>query len=237
MGIRFSRGFTIIEVSLFLAISGLLFAALILGVSNTITQQRYRENVVDFAAYLQNQYSETSNIRNIRNGEEQCQNGIINQNATESRGTSDCVILGRAIQIDGDNVSSSSVLGVEVGDYDINNDIQAIKDFGPHLSNFASSNLVLDWQNTIRTAGNNRSTASILILRSPASGLIRVFAWDSPIPDDLAQMIDNSTAASSVLELCVDGYTGSLPTQSVSIDPTISSVDGVIINGDDNGCA
>lgn len=237
MGIRFSSGFTIIEVSLFLAITGALFAALMIGVGNNITQQRYRESVVDFAAYLQNQYSEASNVRNIREGEERCQGGAINPNLSQPRGTSSCVILGRAIQINGSSITSSSILGVETDEYDTNNDIQAILDFGPKISEFAESDYQLTWQSSLKTATSNRTNPSILIIRSPASGLMRVFAWESPLPDELNQMIEETTTATNTLEICVIGDTGSLPEESVSINPRISGADGVTINGENSRCA
>ena len=54
-------GFTLIEVSLFLAITGLLFLGVTLGVQNSIYQQRYNDAVQSFANFLGNIYDEVLN--------------------------------------------------------------------------------------------------------------------------------------------------------------------------------
>ncbi len=65
---RFRRGFTIIEVSLFLAITGLLFLGVTLGVQNSMRRQRYNDIVQSFADYLRNLYSEVTNVQSMGNG-------------------------------------------------------------------------------------------------------------------------------------------------------------------------
>lgn len=58
------RGFTLIEVALFLAITGALFVGIALGVQNSMFQQRYNDSVQSFADFLRSAYSETSNVQN-----------------------------------------------------------------------------------------------------------------------------------------------------------------------------
>ena len=58
---RKRSGFTIIEVSLFLAITALLFVGITVGTQNSINQQRYADSVNSFADFLRNIYSEVSN--------------------------------------------------------------------------------------------------------------------------------------------------------------------------------
>ena len=62
------RGFTLIEVALFLAVTGLLFAGVMVGVQNSIWQQRYNDTVQNFANFLRNVYSEVSNPQSSGNG-------------------------------------------------------------------------------------------------------------------------------------------------------------------------
>ena len=59
-------GFTIIEVILVLAITGLLFVALIAGQGNNIARRRYDDSVNGFMAFLQNQFDFAMNIQNWR---------------------------------------------------------------------------------------------------------------------------------------------------------------------------
>ena len=66
---RLSRsGFTLIEVTLFLAITVALFFPLIIGTSTSIARQRYQDSVNDVDSYLQNTYSEVENLVNSNDG-------------------------------------------------------------------------------------------------------------------------------------------------------------------------
>jgi len=51
------KGFTIIEVMIFLAISGALLVGVIVGTSATIARQRYNDAVESFAEFMRRQYS------------------------------------------------------------------------------------------------------------------------------------------------------------------------------------
>jgi prepilin-type N-terminal cleavage/methylation domain-containing protein len=51
------KGFTIIEVMIFLAISGLLLVGVLIGTGTTIARQRYNDAVQSFAEFLRQQYS------------------------------------------------------------------------------------------------------------------------------------------------------------------------------------
>ena len=61
-------GFTLIEVSLFLAITGLLFLGVTIGVQNSIFQQRYNDSVQNFAEFLRSAYAKTENVQGTNNG-------------------------------------------------------------------------------------------------------------------------------------------------------------------------
>lgn len=62
------RGFTMIEVALFLAITGALFAGVTVGVQNSIFQQRYNDSVQNFAEFLRTSYAESMNVQGVGNG-------------------------------------------------------------------------------------------------------------------------------------------------------------------------
>ena len=65
---KFKRGFTLVEVSLFLAISGLLLIGIIAGTQNSITAQRFRDSVQNYMEFLRSVYSEVSNPQSPGNG-------------------------------------------------------------------------------------------------------------------------------------------------------------------------
>ena len=58
------RGFTLVEVSIFLAITGVLFMAVTVGVQNSVYQQRNNDAVQNFMEFLRKAYSETTNVQN-----------------------------------------------------------------------------------------------------------------------------------------------------------------------------
>jgi len=63
---RQKRGFTLIEVALFLAISGAMFAAVMYGISSSVARRRYNDSVNDIVEEIRNAYSATINVENYR---------------------------------------------------------------------------------------------------------------------------------------------------------------------------
>ncbi len=62
------HGFTLIEVSLFLAISGMLLVGIIAGMQNSIYTQRFSDSVQNYAEFLRSIYSEVSNPQSTGDG-------------------------------------------------------------------------------------------------------------------------------------------------------------------------
>lgn len=62
------RGFTLIEVSLFLAISGLLFIGIIAGTQNSIWSQRFFDSVQSYTEFMRSIYSQVSNPQSVGAG-------------------------------------------------------------------------------------------------------------------------------------------------------------------------
>lgn len=65
---KHAHGFTLIEIAIFLAVTGALFVAITVGVQNSIYQQRYNDAVQSFAGFLGNLYSEVTNVQSTGNG-------------------------------------------------------------------------------------------------------------------------------------------------------------------------
>lgn len=258
------RGFTIIEVILFLAITGALFAALMVGVNVGITQQRYSDGVRSYVALMQDQYAAVLNPRNTSDDRSGCAAAT-----GTAKGASDCVILGRLIESDETEVTVSNVYGTEPGtDVSDLGDIEAIAKYNPTIVPPNASDdqkkaydlavTQLDWQATLKSAmptqiGQGSHTA-ILILRSPASGLVKVFtaytsgasvtAYDNaktlisdmltPTANPTSTMVTNYT---KTVTDCVDGDSGALPKQLVAINPLVASADGVSTAVGNGGCS
>ncbi|MDO4978923.1 MAG: type II secretion system protein [Candidatus Saccharibacteria bacterium] len=60
------KGFTLIEVILFLVIMVAIFSGVIGSIVNNVHSQRYKDTVNDFAEFLRRTYSEVANVQNVR---------------------------------------------------------------------------------------------------------------------------------------------------------------------------
>ena len=66
--IKSKRGFTLIEVAIFLAITGALFVSVAVGVQNSVYQQRINDSVQNFMEFLRAAYAEVSDVQNAAGG-------------------------------------------------------------------------------------------------------------------------------------------------------------------------
>lgn len=235
------RGFTIIEVLLFLSISGLMFVALMAGVSTNINQQRYRDSVTSLGGLFQQQYAEVSNTRNGRDDNWRCDASIVEQDLSngEARGASDCVLLGRYIRAvdNGTRVEIGSVVGTEPATGTVlQSDSIALAAYQPKLSTFEQTTRELEWGAVLRDADDRAANFTILILRSPLSGLVRTFANASSAPNPLADMITEE-AAHRTLVMCVVGDGWALgPTQALVLTAATPGSNAVAIKGEASEC-
>lgn len=99
------KGFTILEVILFLGITGLLLLMVFIGTGSLAARQRFSDSVDNFHSYLQSQYDEVVsgvNIRTLSNVPE-C------SGADRQPGTLDCLLLGRVITLSSAGVDPAIV--------------------------------------------------------------------------------------------------------------------------------
>lgn len=234
-------GFTIIEVMLFLGISGILFAALMVGVGTNLTQQRYNNNAVDIQSFIRDQYVNTMNVNNGRDKEWHCENSAISQaSVTDNpRGTTDCIILGRIISVvdGGSRLIAGDVIGQEPSGTETSlNDITSIMSYNPVASDFYHKEYSLDVDSRLEATNKQASNAVIAILRSPASGLLNVFISEGSLATTkISDMINNSQKG-AVLTNCIAGNAGLQPIKSINIDTNISGVNGVSLKSGDGKC-
>lgn len=131
MSIGQGRGFTIIEVMLFLAISGLMMVGLLVGTGATISKQRYNDSVYSLQSKLQAQYSAADSVEDScrSSTDASCAPNVsctlsgssvsvkygTSATTPEPRGQSDCLILGRYITTtaDGNVIVMRGVVGIK----------------------------------------------------------------------------------------------------------------------------
>lgn len=174
------RGFTLIEVSLFLAITAAVFVAIAVGTQNSIFQQRYNDAVQNFAEFLRTAYSQVSNVQ------------------SEGTGRTDTAIYGKLVvfgEEDRNNkIVSYNVIG-KIGEAEGNNILDKLSSLGANiLSSDGSPVGIVEsytprWASQIQTAngwddGYKIFTGALLIVRHPSSGTIYTYAMSDNNNDD-----------------------------------------------------
>ena len=125
------RGFTIIEVTLVLAISTALAMAILSTITTNIHRRRYVDAYTDLANYLRSAYSATINVQNTRLGTEDSgftctinslwdENGQLTTNTDTDNypGRSRCAIYGKLITF-GEKDAETGAANTKVHMYDI----------------------------------------------------------------------------------------------------------------------
>lgn len=244
MGIRRHDGFTIIEVMLFISISAVLATALMVGWSITINTQSYRDSARSLAAVLQQQYTDVVNVANSRDSNLGCRvvNGVtVVTDANQAPlGQSDCVIMGRMIEIDGPELSMNTVVGFEptnppgVGEPDN----QIILSYMPaRVGNTVveDETYQIPWSSRPYASAGSTSTAhvAVLIIRSPETGT--VYTYTKSLADGSLGSAQNlmNEGTQNGLNLCLDpGVPIAQGRMAVSIGAFASSSNAVKVVSD-----
>lgn len=205
-------GFTIIEVILFLGISGLLTISLLIGISTAIQRQQYKDSVQSFANYLRGQYSAVINVQNDRQTGK-CPISSADVGAETNRGQSSCVIVGRYISTVGaeNNTDGREYSSRPVYAYKVRSDwIYKTGD---------ATEYTVDWGTKTKFSNQAKNSAHIAILmyRHPETGQLIIRTNSGRYGSDVTNFINNKNsvggnyAASTQLqqrEICVydDGW-------------------------------
>jgi len=190
MGTHKTLGFTVIETMLFLSITGMLIAGLLIGTSASINNQRYNDAVETFKEMLQNQYAELGAVRNDRANTYGCVvNGTtvsVKNDGKQIRGQSDCVITGRYMVINGPTVTVRSVLASKNTSASGTTDIARLKSgYAYGLMDDISTD-TLQWGTSFKGperglgADPALTKIALLFLRSPETGKIYTFSANTP---------------------------------------------------------
>lgn len=224
MGTKKNTGFTIIETMLFLGVAGALTVGVLVGSGVAINQQRYRDSANSVKSFIQQQYSEVTNVVNSRDGSEACANAVVVQPPAivtpQSRGTSECIMLGRYITIDetGTKLTASNVVGYRtVGAREKASDIDEIKDnYQLGTSTIGQDVIDVPWSATIvKEKTTQPLTLSMLILRSPLSGSIMTYTHES-INANLTAIVAVANS-STARNLCIDTTNGAINGKRIAV--------------------
>ena len=193
-------GFTLVEVSLFLAITGLLFLGVTIGVQNSIFQQRYNDSVQNFVEFLRSAYSKTENVQGTNDG-----------------GNTKKAIYGKLITFgenNSDDIFMYDVIGNAKCEGSFDGTIGALKDCKAEV--IEGGNLIGQaesynprWSAAIQDVKGDLYKGAILITRHPQSGTIYTFVMNNNTVEvsqkkGLNSLLDSFSIGTGPINFCVN---------------------------------
>jgi hypothetical protein len=183
--IRRQAGYTVIELSLFLGISALLFTVAIFATGNTIRSARFTDSGRSLEAFVQKQYDNIINGVNPRASSLTCSGGVVS-NGTQTPGTSSCLLVGKLLLFHGSSytVTAYDIVAEDPG-INVNfskTDEQLIaEDYQPQVVTGANE-LPYDipWQTPvsgIKRTSDGLATNALALIRSPRSQRILSYSY------------------------------------------------------------
>lgn len=175
------KGFTIIEVVIFLAITSVIFMAIVLGTNNVMSRQRYNESTQNFTDFLRGVYSKLTSIEN--HGDGRSDKAIYGK----------LVTFGESTDINGENNTYNEVFVYDIiGDVSsaISSDnilnalkklnIDVVKTEGDKTTYAGIAEMYSPrWEVRIeRTEDHELYKGAIIVVRSASSGLINTYVLE-----------------------------------------------------------
>ena len=193
MSSRVSDGFTIIETTLFLAVSALLILTMIVGAGASLNVQRYRDSVTSFKSLIQQQYAGLSSVQNGRSDDKTCTAAAAPTSGTDGRGQSNCFLVGKYMRIDRGDIAIYSVLARQVSSSGTGSDVAKLRsNYALNVDTDAVERKQMEWGTQIAYPAAEPAptprTLGLFFVRSPDSGQVYTFADTSiPAPDSVSQ--------------------------------------------------
>lgn len=198
-------GYTIVEVTLFLAVSSLLVLIAILGTGNTIRASRFTDSSRSMHAFVQKKYDDILNGVNTRLGQERCNAGSVDTGGSQAPGTSNCLLLGKLITIEPgqSTLQAFDIVGTEPTLPDYNKADEAlIYDFRPTVVRTVGVDTYqIPWQAQItgsKRLVDSRAVDAFAMIRSPKSTRIVSYTYKEPGSSyNLYSLINPATPANA----------------------------------------
>lgn len=217
---RRQAGYTVIELSLFLGISALLFTVAIFATGNTIRNARFTDSGRSLEAYIQKQYDNIINGVNPRPNSLTCSSGVVS-NGTQTPGTSSCLLVGKLLlfQVGSHVVTSYDIVANDPGvnvDFSKTDEQLIAQDYQPQV--VANTNVLsydITWQTPIsgiKRTSDNQATNALALIRSPRSQRILSYTYKegaTPTTGLLLSVVGNySTNSGKTTNFCITSADG-----------------------------
>ena len=182
-------GFTLIEVSLFLAVTGVIFVSIIAGTQGAIWQQKYNDSVQSYANFLRDAYAQASNPQSLGagKGKEAIYGKLISfgqeynlkgGKVADDNKSQEIFIYDVVADADGDKTGSIDELLVSLNISLIVEEGLGNGDTAVTLAGFTES-YTPTWGAVIETTAGGLYQGEILIVRHPRSGTVSTLVRNS----------------------------------------------------------
>ena len=234
-------GFTIIEVMLFFGVTGALMVGILGSAMVGINSQRYNDAVNSFAAIVQQEFTNATNVVNTNSVDSVCSGS--SDDSARPRGISQCVILGRLMTIEpnGDILRSNLVGKEPSGEISAtDSELDVVLSYEPKIDTQSQESGQMNWETKIeKNSSPGGSNVSFLIIRSPRSGNLYSYVLHSSSSviasnPALEGALENLAASSSNPQnakdqyMCIDRADWVVsPARVVKIAPYASGPSGV----------
>jgi hypothetical protein len=237
------RGYTIVEVTLFLGVSGLLFLVVLFTTGGTIRNFRFTDSGNSLKTYVQKQYDNVLAGVNTRDNQQICQAGAFSAGIQEP-GTSNCFFMGKLILFRQGSYELNvyNIVGTEPSNLDFGlTDEQQIAAYQPAVvTSIAAEKYAIPWQAYISgirrmsTAdATPQATNALAIIRSPSSTRILTYTYKEPSATptvNLNSVVSNSAVnAGKLTNYCLRNADNLGPIAKLTIDGGIGNVNAAQI--------
>ncbi len=232
------RGFTLVEVSLFLAVTGLLFVGIAVGVQNSIYQQRFNDSVQNFTEFLRSAYSGVNNVEN-NTGKGNSKKAIYGKLITfgqEDNKASVYTVIGDIEETDNSGNTLDKLKNLRASVRETPEESEEQGDFAGIVEDYSPR-----WRAQIKNTDNNIFKGSILIVRNPVSGVVYTYYFnDETNPDEVMDKLAKSNPSTGDIDFCIspEGVNDANASKDVRIPAKTRSASGIeiISDGDGNRC-
>jgi len=204
-------GFTIVEISLFMAITGLLLMIALIGTGNTIRTFRFTDTSWSLEAFAQKQYDDIVNGLNNRSDSISCNAGVITTTTGQTVGSSNCLLMGKLLVFRQASsiVNIYNVIGSEPTAVDYSqSDNTLIAAFTPTtVTATATSTYNLPWgarMSGFKRTSDNVAANGLLLIRSPKSSRIVSYTFVVPaiVPNNLSSVVGDANTLLKTTNFC-----------------------------------
>lgn len=217
-GHRQQGGFTIIEVSMVIALMGLLLVGVLTGIGFAVERQRFTDSVFSTEVHLKGVYDKVFNVFNDRRSKQSCTNPSDITSGTYV-GSDTCIILGRIVVFlydatnDSTVIQDHAVIGTKAPNTDdATSTYDSIRSTDPIvLGSPSDDNYSIPWGalvRNIRDKGDAPTSGTspfmFAILRSPKDGTIGVYKIKNNLGAAPADPILNPAGESSAWKQAID---------------------------------